>query len=74
MSNFSNSDPNANLTECLNGAIQRIIVNGDHFIGSTLLKSSSENANISSYLGYPCDFKCDLKSQCIPLLNNYECK
>lgn len=73
MSNFNESNADANLTHCLNGAIQRIIVNGDHFIGSTLLKSA-EKANLSSYLGYPCDLKCETISQCMPLLNSYECK
>lgn len=74
MDDFTYSNVEANLTHCLNGAIQRLIVNGDHFIGSNLLKSS-ERASISSYLGPPCDLnKCDGQGQCVPLLNSYECK
>lgn len=74
MDDFGQSNEEANLTHCLNGAIQRLIVNGDHHIGSNLLKSS-ERASISSYLGPPCDLnKCEGNGQCVPLLNNYECK
>lgn len=74
LDNFSESSPDANLTNCLNGAVQRLILNGEIFIGSNLLRSS-ERSNISSYLGPPCDLnKCEAKNQCVPLLNDFECK
>ena len=76
MADFNESNADANLTACLNGAIQRMIINGESIMANSLLTGSTERANISSYLGPPCDLsnKCENKSQCIPSLNSYECK
>lgn len=58
----------------LNGAIQRIVVNGE--VWDNLNQKASNSKNVPAYGGPPCGYKnpCLNEGICIPQLNDFVCK
>lgn len=64
----------AGITTGLNGALQRIVVNGE--IWDNLVDRASQVHNIAEYGGPPCGYQnpCPNNAICLPQLSDYLCR
>jgi agrin, putative len=72
--NISSTHKESGISRGLNGAIQRIIVNGE--VWDDLVSQALKQHNVGQYSGPPCGYQnpCPNGTLCIPHFQDFECK